>query len=135
MLVVIEWGVLGAVAGLGLYELIKSALSASPTSLYPIVTVDPRVIPGAPLGVGVSPCPSNPAAPDGFAYWPSNKAVSANVSAWASSILNSYPIGTFIVDQVDGQIVAARVEYHTTIGATGQTGCFKGVSLMIQASG
>jgi hypothetical protein len=130
----LESAILLGVAGTAAWDAIKSLAasggSSSPAG-YPIVSTDPGIVPGAPLGVGVSRCPTNPPPPAGFTYWPARTPVSSAVSAWASATLRKYPIGTFVQDVVAGQLVAARVEYHTWLGATGQTGCFKGVSLMV----
>lgn len=93
-----------------------------------VVVRDPNVDGSHPLGVGVSPCPGNPPLPAGFAYW--TGPVSPALTAWAVEVRNSYPIGSFIQDVVDGKNVAARIEYHTLQGATGRTGCFKGLSLL-----
>lgn len=98
-----------------------------------VTAQDPRVSTGAhPLGVGVSSCPQNPPPPVGWRYWPNSAPVSANLGAWSVEIRNTYPIGTFAQQIVDGQLVGARIEYHTLQGATGARGCFKGLSLMLQ---
>ena len=107
----------------------KAKASRTPADAYPILTTDPGIDPTHPLGLGLSAgCPVDPPAPDGLRYW--RGPVSANVGAWAVHALHTYPIGTIIQDRVDGQPVAARIEYHTLQGATGLTGCFKGCSLM-----
>lgn len=41
-----------------------------------------------------------------------------------------YPIGSFVQEGLDGELVAARVEWHDFQGATGKRGCFRGVNLM-----
>jgi len=93
---------------------------------YPQISVDPGLDPSHPLGV--LPCPVDPPPPDGLKNW--QGPVSPAVGAWAVHALHTYPIGTIIRDVVNGQPVAARIEYHTLQGATGLTGCFKGCSLM-----
>ncbi len=96
----------------------------------PVVATDPRITPsGVALGVGL-PCPGNPPPPAGWAYWTSP--VTAALTAWAVQMRNAYPIGTFIQAWVGGQLVGARIEYHSEQGATGATGCFKGLNLMQQ---
>lgn len=82
-----------------------------------VIATDPRSPPpGAPLGVGVSPCPTNPPVPVGWAYW-TNQPMTPSLPAWAVNMRNSYPIGTMIQAYVDGNLVGARVEYHTLQGA------------------
>lgn len=135
----IVWAVLGAVGAFALYEVIKNwgkiqdrsrALGFAPPTFsslqYPIVTTDPGV--DTTHLIGQLPCPTNPPPPDGFAIWTGS--VSPAVSAWSKHVLITYPMGTFVQDIVDGQLVAARVEWHTWRGATGETGiCIKGVTL------
>jgi hypothetical protein len=100
--------------------------SGSPAG-YPIVT--PYAFPPHATG---QPCPPAPAPPAGFKYWPNNQPVPAAVSAWASHVLNTYPLGVVVQDVVNGQPVTARTEYHTWVGKTGETGvCIKGVSLFV----
>jgi hypothetical protein len=111
--------------GLDLYIRSQGKGVASGSS-YPIVTTDPGIDPSHPLGV--LPCPTDPPAPPGLRYW--QGPVPPAVGAWAVHALHTYPIGTIIQDLVNGQPVAARIEYHTLQGATGLTGCFKGCSLM-----
>ena len=94
-----------------------------------VTAIDPRV--DAAHVIGVLPCPTNPSPPVGWAYWTSQLTVTANLGVFASSILNGkYPMGSFVQAIVDGQLVGARVEWHTEQGATGARGCFRGVNLM-----
>jgi hypothetical protein len=94
----------------------------------PVITADPRIQPsGIPLGVGL-PCPSNPPPPAGWAYWTGG--VTPALSVWAVQMRDAHPIGTFIQAWIDGQLVGARIEYHDIVGATGATGCFKGLNLL-----
>jgi hypothetical protein len=39
-------------------------------------------------------------------------------------------MGSFVQTWLDGELVAARVEWHDFQGATGKRGCFRGVNLM-----
>lgn len=96
-----------------------------------VVSIDPRVVTN--WSIGQLPCPSNPAPPVGWAYW--TGPVSANLTAFASSMTDNpttYPMGSFVQAVVDGQLVSARVEWHTSQGATGATGCFRGTNLFKQ---
>lgn len=128
---ILEVAVLGSVAGLALYEALKSLAGkerafGAPGGQYPIVTTDPGV--DTTHTPGALPCPTNPGPPAGFAIW--TKHVTPGLSAFATRVLNTYPMGTFVQDIVDGQLAAARVEWHTWRGATGETGiCIKGVTL------
>lgn len=103
-----------------------------PPGLYddPVVATDPRIPPtGVPLGDGL-PCPGNPAPPVGWSYW-TTQPVTANLSAWAVQMRNQYPIGSFFMSWIDGQLVGARIEYHSEVGATGAQGCYKGLNLLV----
>lgn len=103
-----------------------------PPGLYddPVVVADPRIAPtGVPLGNGL-PCPGNPPPPVGWSYWTTG-AVSADLTAWSVQMRNQYPIGTFFMAWIDGQLVGARIEYHTYVGATGAQGCYKGLNLLV----
>lgn len=128
---VLQLAVLGSIFGLVVYEVIKSMASkdkafGAPGGGYPIVTTDPGV--DTTHQIGQLPCPANPPPPAGFSAW--SGPVSSALTNWATHVLNTYPMGTFIQDLVGGQLVAARVEWHTWVGATGQTGvCIKGVTL------
>ncbi len=116
-----------AAGALGLEWLSRQGKTgASAGATYPILTVDPGLDPTHPLGV--LPCPTDPLLPAGLRNW--QGPVPPAVGAWAVHALHTYPIGTIIEDLVDGQIVAARIEYHTLQGATGKTGCFKGCSML-----
>ncbi len=94
-----------------------------------ISEVDPRV--DGTHAIGVLPCPNNPPPPDGWRYWKGT--IPNGGGALASSILDDpekYPMGTFVQTRLNGMLVGARVEWHTLQGATGKTGCFRGVNLM-----
>jgi hypothetical protein len=94
-----------------------------------LVDLDPRV--DADHTIGVLPCPSNPPPPEGWRYW--RDRVTPALGAFASKLLNDsarYPMGSFIQAEIDGELVAARVEWHDLQGATGKRGCFRGVNLM-----
>jgi hypothetical protein len=94
-----------------------------------LVTIDPRV--DAAHTIGVLPCPSNPPPPEGWRYWRAH--VTQSLGAFATKLLRDpaqYPMGSFIQAEIDGERVAARVEWHDLQGATGKRGCFRGVNLM-----
>lgn len=93
------------------------------------ITLDPRV--DASHAVGALPSPPNPAPPGGWTYWKGH--VPATLGALAAKILadsKKYPMGAFIQVTIEGERVAARVEWHDLQGATGKRGCFRGVNLM-----
>jgi hypothetical protein len=93
-----------------------------------VIARDPRVITNHLLGQ--LPCPNNPAPPVGYAYWKGG--VSAAVQAFASKVEGhaaDFPMGSFVQTTLDGNVVAARVEWHDFQGMTGKTGCFRGTSL------
>ncbi len=51
----------------------------------------------------------------------------------AVSVLNDkqkFPLGSFLQTWLDGELIGARVEWHTEQGATCAQGCFRGVNLM-----
>jgi hypothetical protein len=135
---ILELTILAGMGALALRDALKAkangGVAPEPApGTYPMVSMDSRIVPGTPLGLGptfVSGCPHNPPPPTGFDYWPGNVSVSAAIGAWAVHVRNAYPIGTFIEDVVGGELVAARIEYHTLQGATGKTGCFKGLNLL-----
>ena len=106
---------------------------AAPTGADWVVVRDPRVIMGH--LPGVLPCPSNPAPPLGYAYWQGQ--VPPHVGALAAKVEFApaeFPMGSFVQALVDGQLVAARVEWHDYQGATGKRGCFRGTSLFRPAA-
>jgi hypothetical protein len=81
--------------------------------------------------LGDVPCPTNPPPPPGTVIW--TLPVSHDLEQWAIGILNdptTFPMLSTAYAVVDGQPVVARVEHHTWIGRTGQTGvCIRGVTL------
>jgi hypothetical protein len=96
-----------------------------------LIATDPRVI--TDHMIGVLPCPNNPPPPDGWRYWRLHEAVPPALVALATKMLNDgkrYPMGTFVQTHCEREFVGARVEWHDTKGATGENGCFRGVSLM-----
>jgi hypothetical protein len=98
-----------------------------------LITIDPRV--DAEHVVGVLPSPANPTPPSGWRYWTGH--VSPALGAFASKILKDstkYPMGAFIQTSIDGERVAARVEWHDLQGATGRRGCFRGINLLRSVS-
>ncbi len=102
---------------------------AAPTDDEPVVTLDPRV--DTTHSIGVLPAPRNPPPPVGWKYWVG--AVTPEETGLAEKILhdpNQYPMGTFVQTRVGNALLAARVEWHTEQGRTGNTGCFRGVNLM-----
>jgi hypothetical protein len=103
--------------------------SAPDDGVDPVIAVDPRV--NADHVIGVLPCPSNPPPPSGWAYWAEH--VAPDEATFAATILHDpaqYPMGAFVQAVIGGRLVGARVEWHTLQGATGKTGCFRGVNLM-----
>jgi peptidoglycan hydrolase-like protein with peptidoglycan-binding domain len=94
-----------------------------------LVTVDPRVI--TDHQPGVLPCPSNPPPPVGWTYTKGGEVTSA-LGDFAQKVLGdrkAYPMGAFVQARIDGQTVAARVEWHNFQGKSGRHGCFIGVNL------
>jgi len=97
-----------------------------------INAVDPRVDQNH--RAGQLPCPINPAPPVGWKYWPRNLRVNPEAARWTIAILNdpkTYPMGSFVQKRIGGQIISARVEWHSLQGRTGKTGCFRGVNLLV----
>lgn len=95
-----------------------------------LVAVDPRV---QTTRDPAHPCPSNPPPPAGWRYW--TDAVPREGTAMAVTMLHdaqTYPMGAFVQAWIGGQLVGARVEWHTEKAATGERGCFRGVNLMAQ---
>ena len=100
-----------------------------PSADEPVAAVDPRV--DAAHTIGVLPCPHNPPPPVGWAYW--KGAVPPAAGTLAARMLHGsaqYPMGSFVQTLLDGALIGARVEWHDLQGATGKTGCFRGVNLM-----
>lgn len=106
--------------------------AASPPGLDsdgPIAEVDPRIVQNH--SIAQLPCPPNPAPPTGWKYW--KKSLRPSLVDLATRMLHdnvTYPMGTFVQTWLDGELVAARVEWHDVQGATGKHGCFRGVNLM-----
>lgn len=101
---------------------------AAPADDTLVIAQDPRIITAH--RAGQLPCPKNPAPPVGYTYWQGG--VSPALQALASKVENTpaeFPMGTFVQTCINGQVVAARVEWHTFQGMTGKTGCFRGTSL------
>ena len=101
----------------------------APTTAERVVVRDPRVLTNH--QAGVLPCPKNPCPPVGWAYWQGavpEKAGKLAVEVQANSA--GFPMGTFVQALLDGQLVAARVEWHDYQGATGRHGCFRGTNLL-----
>ena len=93
---------------------------------YPLVYMDERVVQDH--AIGALPCPANPPPPEGWVYWAG--AAGPALTQFAVGVLQHYPMGTVVMDLVGGELIGARVEWHTVQGATGKTGCFKGVNLL-----
>lgn len=96
------------------------------------VSDDPRVVKShAP---GQLPCPDNPPPPVGWRYLKGN-AVPQGGREFAVAIVQNptlYPMGAFVQKYLGQSLYAARVEWHSYIGKTGQTGvCVRGVNLMV----
>jgi hypothetical protein len=101
---------------------------APPATPGHVIAIDPRVITAH--AVGQLPCPTNPPPPVGWSYWKGR--VSSALVAFASSVEFApaeFAMGSFVQSLIDGQLVAARVEWHDFQGATGKRGCFRGTSL------
>jgi hypothetical protein len=91
--------------------------------------IDPRV--DADHAIGQLPVPANPPPPVGWIYW--KGAVPATAGAFAVKMLHdptTYPMGSFVQFFAGDELIGARVEWHNIQGATGKTGCFRGVNLM-----
>jgi hypothetical protein len=94
-----------------------------------VVETDPRI--EQDHVAGQLPCPPNPPPPVGWKYW--NHSVRASLVELATRLLHdakTYPMGSFVQTWMDGELVAARVEWHDFQGASGKRGCFRGVNLM-----
>lgn len=95
-----------------------------------VVAVDPRVAKG-PFPVSAKP-PVNPPPPTGWSYW-KERQVPVEAMKLTLGMLHDaheYPMGSFVQTVIEGELVAARVEWHNIQGATGKRGCFRGVNLM-----
>jgi len=100
-----------------------------------INVVDPRVITAH--SVGQLPVPPNPPPPVGWIYW-KGSIPSAGVKLAVTMLHDpiTYPMGSFVQKYIVTKpgtycyVIAARVEWHNIQGATGKTGCFRGVNLM-----
>jgi hypothetical protein len=104
-----------------------------PDSTDELISVDPRMITNH--AIGQLPCPPNPRPPEGWRYWKGREKVPAELANLALKIRNdskTYPMGAFVQILHEQELVAARVEWHDTKGATGEKGCFRGVNLMRQ---
>jgi len=68
----------------------------------------------------------------GWSYWKEKKIPSKAVQLTVDMLKDSrtYPMGSFVQMVIDGELIAARVEWHDIQGATGKRGCFRGVNLM-----
>lgn len=102
----------------------KTGALAKGVAGFPKIRIDPGINPDV-------PCSGNPPPPAGMAYW--GASVTPAQQQWAVRTLNTYKTGTIVEDIVEGQPIAARVEWHTwTTGPGGEhvSGCYKGVSLM-----
>jgi len=122
-------GTLGKALQAGFVLAVDDWVPPEPANGADLFTVaDPRV--DTNHRIGQLPCPSNPPPPEGWAYW--TGAVSAALTAFASEIENDaarFPLGSFVQAVRGDQRVAARVEWHTFKGRTGEQGCFRGTSL------
>jgi len=96
-----------------------------------VMGVDPRTDQTThALGEGL-PCPPNPPPPVGWHYW-RGREVPAKAGQLALQMRNNpkyYPMGAFLQTYCNGELIGARVEWHSIQGATGKKGCFRGVSL------
>lgn len=93
-----------------------------------VVARDPRVV--TTHQPGVLPCPRNPPPPVGWVYWkgPVPEAL-GKLAVKVEFHPADFPMGSFVQALIDGNAVAARVEWHDFQGATGKHGCFRGTSL------
>jgi hypothetical protein len=101
---------------------------APPMATGELLARDPRVVTNH--HPGVLPCPHNPPPPVGWAYW--KGPVPSGLAALAVKVedhADEFPMSSFVQALVDGQLVAARVEWHDFQGKTGRHGCFRGTSL------
>lgn len=97
-----------------------------------LVSVDPRVVTNhAP---GQLPCPNNPPPPIGWKFLRDGHVPAEGVKLAVELANNStkYPMGTFVQMYFGELLFAARVEWHSYIGKTGQAGvCVRGANLMV----
>ena len=101
----------------------------TPTGTEPAVESDPRV--DRSHTEGVLPCPPNPPPPLGWEYWRGSMRQSqVDLAVQMLKDREQYPMGSFVQCVLDDQWFGARVEWHDVQGATGKTGCFRGVNLM-----
>lgn len=101
---------------------------APPMNAELLVTQDPRVI--TVHQSGQLPCPNNPPPPVGWVYWRGHVPPAAGKLAVRVEFAPAqFPMGSFVQASLEGQLVAARVEWHDFQGATGKHGCFRGTSL------
>ena len=110
-----------------------SAPTPDPESADELIARDPRVI--TDHHIGALPCPPNPPPPDGWRYWKAHEKVPAVLVALTVRMRDDsklYPMGAFVQIRNDGELVAARVEWHDTRGSDGAKGCFRGVNLLRQ---
>ncbi len=92
---------------------------------------DPRVVQTHAPG---TPCPANPPPPVGWKYWAGALPDGGtDLAVRMRDDRATFPIGSFAQTWLGGQVVGARVEWHTKLGASGKTGCFRGVNLMRRA--
>jgi hypothetical protein len=101
-----------------------------------LLAIDPRVITNH--AIGQLPCPPNPAPPDGWRYWGAHEKVPPALGALTVKMLHDakdYPMGAFVQTRHEGELVAARVEWHDLQGASGLKGCFRGVNLLRRVAG
>jgi hypothetical protein len=99
-----------------------------PTGEHQVTSIDPRV--EQDHFAGQLPCPPKPPPPVGWANW--KGVVPPAFADFAMRLLNDsagFPMGSFVQTRVDGQLVAARVEWHELQGSTGKRGCFRGTTL------
>ena len=95
-----------------------------------VVAIDPRVTPSHATGAGIA-CIPNPPPPEGWAYAGAS-AVTAGVPPVCVAIINdptTYPMGSFVQQYVDGNLIAVRVEWHNLLGASNTSGCFRGSNI------
>ena len=91
--------------------------------------IDPRV--DQSHSEGVLPCPPNPPPPVGWEYWRGSMRQSqVDLAVQMLKDRVRYPMGSFLQSVQDEQWFGARVEWHDVQGATGKSGCFRGVNLM-----
>lgn len=76
---------------------------------YPHESVDPRVLTQKPASWDKV---WNPNAPDGWRYWPPGKKILPRGKQMTDEG-KSKPMGTFVQDIVNGELIAARTEWHS----------------------